>query len=200
MEFLVLSFHLMKPLWHASAGTEVANVMRQIRNLKVWIPAPLTVSRYNRFMGGVVKHDKLHSTFYLGKQHKLKKYYVKLLLFLVDIALTNSWLYYKLVHEDITQQGEEARADFFLSVAQAMVCQNTDWELKYKQRHERTTRSQRNSDDSDSVDAYLPGRNVHHETTINATINTDVCQPCAFNVVPYELHKKVRTVKSAIMR
>jgi hypothetical protein len=62
----------------------------------------------------------------------LKKYYVKLLLFLVDITLTNSWLYYKLVHEDIKQQGEEARADFFLSVTQAMVSQNTDWEQKYK--------------------------------------------------------------------
>jgi hypothetical protein len=64
----------------------------------------------------------------------LKKYYVKLLLFLVDITLTSSWLYYKVVHEDITQQGEEASADFFLSVAQAMVCQNT--ELEYNQRHE----------------------------------------------------------------
>ncbi len=72
MEFLVLSFHLMKPLWHASAGTEVVNIMRQIRNLKVLIPAPLTVARYNRFMGGVDKHDKLRSTFSLGKQHKLK--------------------------------------------------------------------------------------------------------------------------------
>jgi hypothetical protein len=130
----------------------------------------------------------------------LKKYYVNLLLFLVDIALTNSWLYYKLAHEDIMQQGEEARAVFFLSVDQAMVCQNTDWELKYNQRHERTSRTRRNSDDSDSVDAYLPGRNVHHDTPISATINSYVCQPCAFNIVPYELHKKVRTVKSAIMR
>jgi len=60
-------------------------------------------------MGGVDKHDKLRSTFSLGKQHKLKKYYVKWLLFLVDIALTNSWLYYKLVHEDITKQGGKSR-------------------------------------------------------------------------------------------
>jgi hypothetical protein len=59
---------------------------------------------------------------------------------------------------------------------------------------------QRNSDDSDSLDAYLPGRNVNHDTTIDATRNTDVCQPCAFNVVPYEQHKKVRTVKTSIMR
>jgi len=123
-----------------------------------------------------------------------------LLLFLVDITLINSWFYYKLVHEDIKQQGEEARADFFLSVTQAIVCQNTDWEQKYEQRHESTRSMQRNSDDSDSVGAYLPGRNVNHDTTINATRNTDVCQPCAFNVVPYEQHKKVRTVKTSIMR
>ena len=50
-----------------SDTTEVVNVMRQIRYLKVLIPAPLTVAHYNRFMGGVDKHDKLHSTFSLGK-------------------------------------------------------------------------------------------------------------------------------------
>jgi hypothetical protein len=39
----------------------------------VLTPAPLTVARYNRIMGGVDKHDKLRSTFSLGKRHKLKK-------------------------------------------------------------------------------------------------------------------------------
>ncbi len=50
-----------------SDTTEVVKVMRQIRYLKVLITAPLTVARYNRFMGGVNKHDKLCSTFSLGK-------------------------------------------------------------------------------------------------------------------------------------
>ncbi len=63
-------------------------------------------------MGGVDKHDKLRSTFALGKHHKFKKYYVKLMLFLVDIALTNSWMYYKMVNLDSTS-GSELRADFF---------------------------------------------------------------------------------------
>ena len=56
-----------------SDATEVVNVMRRIRNLNVLTPAPLTVARYNRIMGGVDKHDKLRSTFSLGKRHKLKK-------------------------------------------------------------------------------------------------------------------------------
>ena len=63
-------------------------------------------------MGGVDKHDKLRSPFALGKHHKFKKYYVKLMLFLVDIALTNSWIYYKMVNLDSTS-GSESRADFF---------------------------------------------------------------------------------------
>jgi hypothetical protein len=71
-------------------------------------------------MGGVDKHDKLRSTFSFGKRHKLKKYYVKLLLFLVDISLTNSWLYYKLVNEEKLKKNGESRADFFLCVAQAI--------------------------------------------------------------------------------
>jgi hypothetical protein len=43
-------------------------------------------------MGGVDKHDKLWTTFALGKSHKFKKFYVKLLLFfmleacLIEIA------------------------------------------------------------------------------------------------------------------
>jgi hypothetical protein len=65
-------------------------VKRRVPNKKVEIPAPEVVCKYNKYMGGVDKHDKLRSTFSLCKQHKFKKYYVKLLLFLLDVALTNS--------------------------------------------------------------------------------------------------------------
>jgi hypothetical protein len=47
--------------------TKVVNIMRRIRNLKVLIPAPQTVARYNRFLGGVDKHNKLRSKFSLGE-------------------------------------------------------------------------------------------------------------------------------------
>ena len=69
--------------------------------------APEVVCNYNKFMGGVDKHDKLRSTFALGKHHKWKKYYVKLMLFLIDIALTNSWIYYKLVNKDCTKKKKQ---------------------------------------------------------------------------------------------
>jgi hypothetical protein len=65
-------------------------------------------------MGGVDKHDKLWSSFALGKHHKLKKYYIKLMLFLFDIALTNSWIYYKMVNPDSASESE-LRADFFIT-------------------------------------------------------------------------------------
>lgn len=47
-------------------------------NKKVQVPAPEVVGNCTKFMGGVDNHEKLQSTFALGKQHKFKKYYVKL--------------------------------------------------------------------------------------------------------------------------
>ncbi|MFN9978694.1 MAG: hypothetical protein ACK53Y_02210 [bacterium] len=57
------------------------------------MPAPEIVCNYNKYTGGIDSSDRLRATFSLGKQHKFKKYYVKLMLFLVDIALTNAWIY-----------------------------------------------------------------------------------------------------------
>ena len=91
----------------------------------------MVVKNYNKYMRGVEKHDKLRSTFSLSKHHKFKKYYVKLMLFLVDVAMTNSWIYYKLVNPDKCKKSE-ARADYFLSIAQYLVRPGYDWSAKYK--------------------------------------------------------------------
>ena len=53
--------------------------------MKLQIQAPEVVVNYYKYIGGVDIHDKLQITFALGKRHKFEKYYVKLLLFLVDI-------------------------------------------------------------------------------------------------------------------
>jgi hypothetical protein len=53
-------------------------------------------------------------------------YYVKLLLFLLDVGLTNSWVYYKLCNKELCNK-EGARADFFQALAEGMVNTQTNW-------------------------------------------------------------------------
>jgi hypothetical protein len=48
----------------------IVSVKRRIKNEKVEIPAPLVIKNYNMYMGGVDKHDKLLSTFLLGKHSR----------------------------------------------------------------------------------------------------------------------------------
>jgi hypothetical protein len=169
--------------------TKVVSVFRRVRNERLQISAPETVARYNSFMGGVDEHDKLRSAFSLGKRHKLKKYYVKLLLFLVDVSLTNSWLYYKLVNEEKLKKNGESRADFFLSVAQAMGCPTTDWEAKHKLHHGRPYNMRQRNTQNGAIEDYLPTTHANHEAMI-PLINTEQCQPCAFSIIPFQLHKK----------
>jgi hypothetical protein len=110
--------------------TESATVSRRIKDKKVDVSAPICIKNYNKYMGGVDRHDRLQSTFSLGKKHHFRKYYVKLFLFLVDIGFTNAWIYYKLCNPDSTKK-YGSRADFFESIAEAMVHPSTDWATKY---------------------------------------------------------------------
>jgi hypothetical protein len=92
--------------------TTVKTVKRRVTDSKVEVAAPEIIANYNKYMGGVDQHDRLWSSFSLGKAHKFKKYYIKLLLFVMDVAFTNSWVYYSLANpEDAKKEG--ARANFF---------------------------------------------------------------------------------------
>jgi hypothetical protein len=64
----------------------IINPLLEILKRKVDTAAPKVVFNFIKYMGGVDKHDKLWNTFALGKCHKFKKYYMKLLFFLMDIA------------------------------------------------------------------------------------------------------------------
>jgi hypothetical protein len=61
------------------------------------------MKNYN-IMGGVDRHDRLRSSFSLCKTHKFHKYYVKLFLFLLDVGLTNAWIYYKIANPESTKK------------------------------------------------------------------------------------------------
>jgi hypothetical protein len=77
---------------------------------------------------------------------------VKLLLFLLDIGLTNSWVYYKLCNEELCNK-EGARADFFQALAEGMVNTQTNWN---EFQHE----------DSDSIVLFYNQNCILRKTTV----------------------------------
>jgi hypothetical protein len=84
--------------------TETVVVTRRVNKKKIEFNAPVAIKNYNQFMGGVDRHDRLRSSFSLCKAHKFWKYYVKLFLFMLDIGMTNAWIYYKICNAENTRK------------------------------------------------------------------------------------------------
>jgi hypothetical protein len=122
-----------KPVHFFSTANTTDIVMVNMKSgaNQIAFSAPMAVANYNKYIGGVDCHDRLRSTFSLCKHHKFKKYHVKLLLLIVDIGLTNVWVYYKMCHEE-TCSKEGAQADFFQAIAESMVNAQTNWQ-EYEQ-------------------------------------------------------------------
>ena len=113
-------------------GTNEAMVQRREGSTKVSVPAPQCIARYNSFMGGVDRHDYLRARFSLHSRHDFRRYYVGLYLCLVDIALTNAIIHYKMRHPDHKQRNE-LRAEFIEDIVNHLLDQDTDWRGKGKE-------------------------------------------------------------------
>jgi hypothetical protein len=143
-------------------------------------------------MGGVDKHNKLRSTFSLGKHHNFKKHYVKLMLFLVDVAVTNSWICYKLVHPNECKKSE-ARADYFLSITQHLVRPGYDCSAKYKVIIDLDEGKQ------EERLGYLPMRRRNGKAVNDVIIDMDKaaledkCEFIDFSSVPFNAKKRSKT-------
>jgi hypothetical protein len=81
-------------------GTVVNEVTRKIGRVRKKVCAPICIKRYNKSMQAVDRHDQSRQTFSLASRHDFKKYYVKIILGLMDMALVNAYIHYKLVHLD----------------------------------------------------------------------------------------------------
>jgi hypothetical protein len=170
--------------------TDVVSVERRIKNEKVQLSAPAVIKNYNMYMGGVDRHDKLCSTFSLGKHHKFKKYFVKFMLFIINIALTNSWIYYKLTNPTKCKKSE-ARADFFLSIAEHLVRPGYDWAAKYKVTPDST-------DNNNSYDYYPRAQSRVDECTevmqeMEKAGAENKCKFVDFSSLPLQLKKRSKT-------
>ena len=77
-------------------------------------------------MQAVDRHDQLRELFSLSKRHGFKKYYKKIALGLIDMALVNAWLHYHLVHDFTGLNKENARFKFMEAIAQDFL-NRKDW-------------------------------------------------------------------------
>jgi len=202
-----------------SDTTAISSVMRRVGSEKKEVPAPAVVCNYNKYMGGVDRHDKLRSTFSLGKRHKFRKYYVKLVLFLVDVALTNAWIYYKMANENVGEKYGD-RADFYINLAKELLRDDIDFEAKYKVNTTRrlgATRRTNNCDSEESqgesngersdtnadsgIDGLIMPNTTHFTAEERAGVErflrmgtaSETCRPCSFSAFPFPLKKRSKS-------
>ena len=89
------------------------------------VQAPVWIKRNNAGMQAVDRHDQLRQTFALASRHGFKKYYIKMLLGLIDMALVkNAYIQYKMVNAEACKISS-ARYDFLETLANTMM--DTDW-------------------------------------------------------------------------
>jgi len=194
----------------------IKSVQRRVGCEKQQVPAPEIVCNYNKYTGGIDGSDRLRATFSLGKQHKFKKYYVKLMLFLVDIALINAWIYYQMANDQVGGKAGD-RADFYICIASEMIRQDLDFEALYKVRAQgnRTLRPRQNTrndesgtndddDGYDSKDDYIEDLimrpNIQMTDDEHAALerflkqsSSDTCIPCSFTSFPFPLKKRSKS-------
>jgi Transposase IS4 len=107
-------------------GTDVGAVMRQVNDRRIAVAAPRAIGKYNQNMQSVDRHDQLRVKFALATRHQFKKYYVKIILALVDIAATNAVIHYFKANPDKKEE-KESRANFMDELSDRLIDKSTPW-------------------------------------------------------------------------
>jgi hypothetical protein len=107
-------------------GMATNEVSRRVGWCDKKVQAPICIKRYNHGMQAVDRHDQLvRQTFSLASRHGFKKYYVQIMLGLMDMALVNAYIHYKLVNEENSTK-DSARYEFMESLANALLTTDCD--------------------------------------------------------------------------
>ena len=106
-------------------GTVTNEVSRRIGRCNKKVEDLICIKRYNHGMQEVDRHDQLRQTFSLVSRHGFKKYYMKIILGLMDMALVNAWIHYKLVNPEDCKK-DTTRYDFMDSMAKALLMTDYD--------------------------------------------------------------------------
>ena len=110
-------------------GSGMTTVTRRIGRERKTIEAPIGIRQYNKGMQAVDRHDQLREGFSLADRHGFKKYYQKIALGLIDMAVVNAWIHYKIVNPEKCSH-ERARYEFMESMANSFLQFN--WQDYYE--------------------------------------------------------------------
>ena len=109
----------------ADGSVSSANVKRRVGNVETNVCAPLCLKRYNKMMQGVDRHDQLRAKFSLVGRHGFKKYYVKIILGLMDMAITNAYIHFKMANPEKCKH-RKARNNFLNKLGDSFL--KTNWD------------------------------------------------------------------------
>ena len=105
-------------------GTAISTVTRQIGSIAKKIVAPSVVGAYNKGMQGVDRHDQLRHLFSLARRHHFRKYYMTLILALIDFAVVNANIHYHMRNSEL-KKNKEHRAVFIQELCEGL--RSADW-------------------------------------------------------------------------
>src|SRR6266540_1953751 len=112
-------------MWYCS--NKFSKISKYIKNKKK-LPIPIVIDDYNHFMGGVDIADQLRSNYII--QFPVQRTWVPLFFWLLDTAIINSYLIFKLKNKN-----NESHKSFRLNLAWKLI------ELELELDEERETRS-----------------------------------------------------------
>lgn len=110
-------------------GNGDTEVKRRVGRERMSVRAPIGILQYNKGMQAVDRHDQLREGFSLSARHGFKKYYQKIALGLIDMAVVNAWIHYKLVNPEKCTH-ERARYEFMDSMADSFL--EINWQVYYQ--------------------------------------------------------------------
>jgi hypothetical protein len=78
-------------------------------------------------MQAVDRHYQLWAKYSLADRYLFKKYYVKMALGIIDMAIVNAWIHFQFANPEINKSSnDDARSDFFAALADQLV--KTRWQ------------------------------------------------------------------------
>ncbi len=158
-------------------GSQMSEVKRKKKNEKHQVKAPLSIGKYNKCMHAVDRHDQMRETFSLSKRHGFQKYYIKIVLGLMDMALVNTWICYRMMHKEEAKENKNLRYEFMDSIAEGLM--NGQWKHFQSEAEYETVHDDVESEASENIE----DARMHEDRFGKEDTSTAGCTP--YSVTPF---------------